>query len=69
MLIPFNFIHILILVSKTVSILTYNPLVVIPFSASAQLVSSNLLFGHGGGMGAAEEVAQKGGRVQIDRVR
>jgi hypothetical protein len=57
----------LILISKTVFILVCTPLVAILFSASAQLVSSDLLFGHGGR--GAEEVAQEGGHIQIDRTR
>jgi len=59
----------LILVSKTVIISVCTPLVAILFSASAQLVSSDLLFGHGGRRGAVEEVAQEGDRVQIDGAR
>ena len=55
-------VHMLILVSKTVFVSVCTPLVAIRFSASAQLVSSNLLFCHGGG--GAEEVAQKGDRVE-----
>jgi hypothetical protein len=59
--------YMLILVSKTVLVSVCTPLVAILFSASAQLVSSNLLFCYGGsGMG---EVAQHGVRVQIDRTR
>jgi hypothetical protein len=37
-------VHMLILVSKTVFVSVYTPLVAIRFSASAQLVSSDLLF-------------------------
>ena len=66
-LISLDLIQMLILISKTVFILVCTPLVAIRFSASAQLVSSDLLFGHGGR--GAEEVAQEGGRVQIDRTR
>jgi hypothetical protein len=64
---PLDLIHMLILVSRTVFIAVCTPPVAILFSASAQLVSSDLLFGHGGR--GAEEVAQEGGRVQIDRTR
>jgi hypothetical protein len=51
----------LILVSKTVFISVYTPLVAIIFSASAQLVSCDLLSCHSGG--GTGEVAQEGDRV------
>jgi hypothetical protein len=47
----------LILVSKTVFVSVCTPLIAIRFSASAQLVSSNLLSCHGGG--GAEEAAEE----------
>jgi len=47
----------LILVSKIVFVLVCTPLVAIRFSASAQLVSSDLLSCHGGGW--AEEAAEE----------
>ena len=47
----------LILVSKTVFVSIYTPLIAIRFSASAQLVSSDLLSCHGGGW--AEEGAEE----------
>ena len=59
-LIHLDLVHMLILVSKTVFISVYTPLVAIRFSASAQLVSSDLLSCHSGG--AAEEAA--GGRAE-----
>jgi hypothetical protein len=50
----------LILVPKTVFVSMCTPLIAICFSASAQLVSSDFLFGHGD---RGEEVVQEGGRV------
>jgi hypothetical protein len=50
----------------------YIPLITILFSASVQLVSNDLLFGHGGKeeeAPAVEEVTQKRGCVQINRAR
>ena len=48
-LILLDLVHLFILVSKTVFISVCTPLVAILFSASAQLVSSDLLPCHGGG--------------------
>jgi hypothetical protein len=47
----------LILVSKTIFVSVYTPLVAIHFSASAQLVSSDLLPCHSGG--GAEEAGEE----------
>ena len=49
--------HMLILVSKTVFVSVCTPLVAIRFSASAQLVSSDLLPCHGGG--AVEDAVEE----------
>lgn len=57
---------VLVLVSKTVFISMYTPLVAIRFGASAQLVSSNLLSCHSGG---AMEEAAGGKRGCSERVR
>jgi hypothetical protein len=51
----------------TVFVSVCTPPVAIRFSASAQLASGNLLFCHGSGW--AEEVAQEGDGVQMDRTR
>jgi hypothetical protein len=56
-LILLDLVHMLILVSKTVFVSVCTPLVAILFSASAQLVSSDLLSCHDGG--AAEEAAEE----------
>ena len=50
-----NFRFLSLNVAKTIFVSVYTPLVVIHFSASAQLVSSDLLSCYGGG--AAEEAA------------
>jgi hypothetical protein len=49
----------LILVSATVFVSVYTPLVAILFSASAQLVSSDLLSSHGSGRAVEREGAQR----------
>ena len=59
-----DLIHIFILVSKTVFISVYTPLVAILFSASAQLISSDLLFGYGGWGGGGNSA---GGRPYSNR--
>lgn len=48
----------LITVSETIFISIYTPLIAIRFGMSAQLGSSNLLFGHSSS--SAEEVAEEG---------
>jgi hypothetical protein len=55
-----HLIHMLILVSKTVSVSVYTPPIAILFSASVQLVSSDLLSYHGGG-GAEEAAVEREG--------
>jgi hypothetical protein len=58
-------VHMLILVSKTVFVSVYTPLVAILFNASAQLVSSDLLSCHG--VGGAEEAAVEREGAQRER--
>jgi hypothetical protein len=58
-LIHLDFVHMLILVSTTVFVSVYTPLVAILFGASAQLVSSGLLSSYGGGRAVEREDAQR----------
>ena len=57
----------LLTVSKAVFISVYTSLIAIGFGASAQLVSRNLLFCHGGG--GVEEVTEDGEGRRRDRTR
>jgi hypothetical protein len=57
----------LILVSKTVFVSVCTPLVAILFSASAQLVSSDLLSCHGGGGAEEAAVEREGARRERSR--
>jgi hypothetical protein len=56
-LIPLDPVHMLILISKTVFVSVRTPLVAIPFSTNAQLVSSDLLSCRDGGV--AKEAAEE----------
>jgi hypothetical protein len=60
-------VHMLILISKTVFVSVYTPLVAILFNASAQLVSSDFLSCHG--VGGAEEAAVEREGAQRERER